>query len=282
MSADRPAGTEGPGIAPVPAAPAAGSGATRPRPGAAADVGADPLAALRASTRARVALGRAGDALPTSRLLELRAAHAAARDAVHSPLDVDELAGAAAELGVSVARVTSAAPSRAEYLRRPDLGRRIADGTSLEHGDHDLVIVLADGLSPLAVQSHAVPMLREILARLDGWRVAPVVIATQARVALGDEIASAVGARSVVVLVGERPGMSSTDSLGLYFTFDARRGRRDSERNCLSNVRPPHGTGYAEAATTLAMLMAEARRLGLSGVSLKADPALGADGHGPP
>ena len=117
-------------------------------------------------------------------------------------------------------------------------------------------------------------MLREMLDRLDGWRVAPVVVATQARVALGDEIATAVGARSVVVLVGERPGMSSTDSLGLYFTFDARRGRRDSERNCISNVRPPHGTGYETAATTLAMLMAEARRLGLSGVSLKADPAL--------
>ncbi|RZT84398.1 ethanolamine ammonia-lyase light chain [Pseudonocardia sediminis] len=240
-----------------------------------APVGDDPLAALRASTRARVALGRAGDALPTARLLELRAAHAAARDAVHSPLDADDLAGRiAAELGVPVAHAASAAPSRSEYLRRPDLGRRLADRTELERGEHDVVLVVADGLSPLAVQTHAVPMLAEILARLDGWRVAPVVVATQARVPLGDEIATAVGARSVVVLVGERPGMSSTDSLGLYFTYDARRGRRDSERNCLSNVRPPHGTGYAEAATTLAMLMAEARRLGLSGVSLKADPAL--------
>ncbi|MBC8093536.1 MAG: ethanolamine ammonia-lyase light chain EutC, partial [Pseudonocardia sp.] len=102
----------------------------------------------------------------------------------------------------------------------------------------------------------------------------PVVIATQARVALGDEIAVGLGARSVVVLVGERPGMSSTDSLGLYFTFDARRGRRDSDRNCLSNIRPPHGTGYVAAATTCAMLMAEARRLGLSGVHLKADASL--------
>ncbi|TCK26027.1 ethanolamine ammonia-lyase subunit EutC [Pseudonocardia endophytica] len=260
----------------------------------------DPLDVLRAATRARVALGRAGDALPTRRLLELRAAHAAARDAVHDPLDADALeARIAVELGVDTARVTSAAPSRAEYLRRPDLGRRLAadatptaaspaddtparteppsngSGSGPEQvGGYDVVLVVADGLSPLAVASHAVPMLREILDRLDGWRVAPVVVATQARVALGDEIAAAVGARSVVVLVGERPGMSSTDSLGLYFTFDARRGRRDSERNCISNVRPPHGTGYAAAATTLAMLMAEARRLGLSGVQLKADPAL--------
>jgi len=231
----------------------------------------DPLETLRDATRARVALGRAGDALPTARLLELRAAHAAARDAVHTPLDVDALA---AELGGDPLRVTSAASGRAEYLQRPDLGRRLADGTELERGGHDVVIVLADGLSPQAVHAHGVPMARALTARLDGWRIAPVVIATQARVALGDEIAAAIGARSVVVLVGERPGMSSTDSLGIYFTFDARRGRRDSERNCLSNIRPPHGTGYAAAATTTAMLMAEARRLGLSGVGLKADPAL--------
>lgn len=231
----------------------------------------DPLDRLRDATRARVALGRAGDALPTSRLLELRAAHAAARDAVHAPLDVDALA---AELDGPPLRVMSAASGRAAYLRRPDLGRRLAAGTQLEPGEHDVVIVLADGLSPQAVHAHGVPMLRALTARLDGWRIAPVVIATQARVALGDEIAAGLGARSVVVLVGERPGMSSTDSLGVYFTFDARRGRRDSERNCLSNIRPPHGTGYQAAATTTAMLMAEARRLGMSGVALKADPAL--------
>jgi ethanolamine ammonia-lyase small subunit len=231
----------------------------------------DPLESLRAATRARVALGRAGDALPTSRLLELRAAHAAARDAVHSPLDVDALV---TDLDGPVLHVASAAASRAEYLQRPDLGRRLAEGTELTAGEHDVVIVLADGLSPQAVEAHGVPMLRALTGRLDGWRIAPVVIATQARVALGDEIAAGLGARSVVVLVGERPGMSSTDSLGIYFTFDARRGRRDSERNCLSNIRPPHGTGYEAAATTTAMLMAEARRLGLSGVALKADPAL--------
>lgn len=237
----------------------------------------DPLAALRAATRARVALGRVGDALPTAELLTLRAAHAAARDAVHSPLDAAALAAEVATLGLPVVQVASAAPDRASYLQRPDLGRRLAADTELSAGDYDLVVVLADGLSPLAVQSHAVPLVRAVLDRLDadtGPRLAPVVIAAQARVALGDEIAGALGARSVLVLIGERPGMSSADSLGAYFTYDARRGRRDSERNCLSNIRPPHGTGYEAAATTLVMLMAEANRLRLSGIGLKADPAL--------
>ncbi len=235
----------------------------------------DPLDVLRSSTRARVALGRAGDALPTRRLLELRAAHAAARDAVHDPLDAAALATRIAdELGVGTALAASEAPAGRTTCSAPTWDDGSPRTLRSSSGEYDVVLVVADGLSPLAVQTHAVPMLREMLDRLDGWRVAPVVVATQARVALGDEIATAVGARSVVVLVGERPGMSSTDSLGLYFTYDARRGRRDSERNCISNVRPPHGTGYETAATTLAMLMAEARRLGLSGVSLKADPAL--------
>lgn len=235
----------------------------------------DVLAALRASTRARVALGRAGDALPTARLLELRAAHAAARDAVHTPLDVGrtDLTG----LGPAVVEVSSAAADRAEYLQRPDLGRRLAPGSDLaaHAGEFDVCLVVADGLSPLAVHRHAGPLLRALLARLDGWRVAPIVVARQARVALGDEVAQRLGARSVLVVVGERPGMSSTDSLGAYFTLDARPGRRDADRNCVSNIRPPDGIGYAEAAVTLAMLMTEASRLGVSGVRLKADPALG-------
>lgn len=234
----------------------------------------DPLQVLRAATSARVGLGRAGDALPTARLLELRAAHAAARDAVHAPLDADAVAEQVRALGVDVLGARSRAADRAQYLQRPDLGRRLAEDSHLDQGEYDVVFVIADGLSPAAIRHHAVPMLAEILGRLDGWRVAPVVVATQARVALGDEIATAVGAHSVVVLVGERPGMSAVDSLGLYFTFDAKRGRRDSERNCLSNIRPPHGGDYPGAATTLVMLMSEARRLGLSGVSLKADPAI--------
>lgn len=234
----------------------------------------DPFARLRAATRARVALGRAGDALPTAELLELRAAHAAARDAVHAPLDVDAVVEELRGLGLDVRTATSAAHDRAEYLQRPDLGRRLSGADDLAPGEYDVAFVVADGLSPLAVHRHAAPLLRELLARLDGWRVAPIVVATQARVALGDEIGAALGAKAVVVLVGERPGMSSTDSLGAYLTYAPRRGRRDSERNCLSNIRPPHGTGYEAAATTLAMLLTESRRLRLSGVRLKADPAL--------
>lgn len=229
----------------------------------------DLLADLRAATRARVALGRAGDALPTARLLELRAAHAAARDAVHTPLDPSLL-----DLGPDVLEVRSAAPDRATYLQRPDLGRRLAEGTEMPRGEHELVLVVADGLSPLAVHSHASPVVAAIRERLEGWSLAPVVVAHQARVALGDEVALALGARLVVVLVGERPGMSSTDSLGLYLTHDPQPGTPDSARNCLSNVRPPHGTGYEAAASTLVMLLTEARRRGLSGTALKADPAL--------
>lgn len=232
----------------------------------------DPFALLRSATRARVALGRAGDGLPTSRLLELSAAHAAARDAVHAPLDRSLLDFP----GAQVLEVSSAARDRAEYLQRPDLGRRLAPDTDLTAaaGSHDVVFVVADGLSPLAVHRHAALMWSAAMAGLDGWTTAPVVIARQARVALGDEIAVALGARAVVVLVGERPGMSSTDSLGVYFTLNPRVGTRDSERNCISNIRPPHGVGYTDAASTLVMLMNESRRLGLSGVSVKADAAL--------
>ena len=238
---------------------------------------------LRGATRARVALGRAGDGLPTARLLEFRAAHAAARDAVHTPLDGAGLRVSLREAGVPAAAVDglvevhSAAPDRATYLQRPDLGRRLADGTELPAGECDVAIVLADGLSPRAVHDHAPGLLAAVLDRLEGWAVGPLVLASQARVALGDPIGAALGARLVVVAIGERPGLSSADSLGLYLTFDPRPGRADSERNCISNVRPPHGLGYAEAAGTLVALLAAARELGASGVALKDEgPALGA------
>jgi ethanolamine ammonia-lyase small subunit len=238
--------------------------------------GDDPWAVLRSATRARVALGRAGDALPTARELEFRAAHAAARDAVHSPLDVDRLR---ADLGGKVLSdvlvVASAAPDRATYLQRPDLGRRLAEGTTLPRTGADLAVVLADGLSPRAVHPHGPGLAAALLERLAGWSVAPLVVATQARVALGDAIGAALGVRAVVVLVGERPGLSSADSLGVYLTWDPRPGRVDSERNCVSNVRPPHGLSYAQAATTVAALLGAARELGASGVALKDEgPAL--------
>jgi ethanolamine ammonia-lyase small subunit len=232
----------------------------------------DPWAALRNATRARVALGRAGDALPTYRELEFRRAHAVARDAVHAPLQADVVR--AALPGHAVLEVRSAAADRAEYLQRPDLGRKLAEGTELPSSGADLGIVIADGLSPRAVHEHAGGLVTALLARLPGWSVAPVVLAHQGRVGLGDSIGRALGVRAVVVLIGERPGLSSADSLGAYLTWDPRPGRVDAERNCVSNVRPPHGLGYEQAAGTLAALLAGARELGASGVALKDDSAL--------
>jgi ethanolamine ammonia-lyase small subunit len=170
--------------------------------------------------------------------------------------------------------VHSAAPDRATYLQRPDLGRRLAAGTSLPRADADLAVVIADGLSPRAVQEHAAGVTAALLERLPGWSVSPVVVAHQARVALGDEIGAALGVRAVVVLIGERPGLSAADSLGAYLTWEPRPGRIDAERNCVSNIRPPHGLTYAQAAGTLAALLTAARQLGASGVALKDESAL--------
>jgi ethanolamine ammonia-lyase small subunit len=243
------------------------------RPVVVGTVGDDPWQVLRGATRARVALGRAGDGLPTARELEFRAAHAAARDAVHTPLDAAVVR--AGLPGREVLEVRSAAPDRATYLQRPDLGRRLADGASLPTGSCDVALVLADGLSPRAVHEHGPGTVTAVLERLPGWSVGPLVLAHQARVALGDHVGAALGARAVVVLVGERPGLSSADSLGLYLTWDPRPGRVDAERNCISNVRPPHGLGYAQAADVLAALLGAARELGASGVALKDEgPAL--------
>jgi ethanolamine ammonia-lyase small subunit len=227
----------------------------------------DPWETLRAATRARVGLGRAGDGLSTEENLRLAAAHAQARDAVHAPLDAEAVLAALGERAGPVVR--SRVADRTEYLQRPDLGRRLADDHGLEAGSYDLAIVIADGLSARAVQDHAVAVVDALLPRLEGWSVAPVVVAEQARVALGDEIAAALGARMVLVLIGERPGMSAPDSLGAYLTYEPRVGRADSERNCVSNIRPPDGLTHDAAAEVLAALMTESFRLGLSGVGLK-------------
>ena len=228
----------------------------------------DPWSVLRAATRARVGLGRAGDGLPTAENLRLAAAHAAARDAVHTPFDAAAVVAALGDRETVV--VHSAAPDRATYLQRPDLGRRLADGTDLPAaGTPDLVVVVADGLSPRAAHDHAAGVVDALLPRLDGRTVGPVVVAEQARVALGDEVGAALGARMVLVLIGERPGMSSPDSLGAYLTWAPRRGCPDSARNCVSNIRPPHGLGHEDAATVLAALLQEAFRRELTGVELK-------------
>jgi ethanolamine ammonia-lyase small subunit len=229
----------------------------------------DPFARLRAMTPARVGLGRSGDGLPTAPMLAFQLAHAAARDAVHAALDSDRLAAALAPR--ASIRVASQAVDRTTYLQRPDLGRRLAaeDAARLTPGDWDLAIVAADGLSATAVHAHAPPLIAALAERLPGWRLAPVTIATQARVALGDEIGAALGARLALVLIGERPGLSAPDSLGAYLTWGPAVGTPDSARNCVSNIRPPHGLDYGRAADTLAWLMTEARARGLTGVALK-------------
>lgn len=242
-------------------------------------------AALRPTTTARVGLGRAGDSVPTTRLLELQAAHAAARDAVHATLDVEAMTAALAGLGLGdPVLLPSAAPDRATYLARPDLGRTPAaplspagpapdDSAGPDRpGRPDLAVVVADGLSALAVHRHAVPLLEALLPLVPQLDVAPPWLAAQARVAIGDHVGAHLGAGMTLVLIGERPGLSSSDSLGAYLTWDARPGTPDSARNCVSNIRPPHGLDHATAARTLAALMEGARRLGATGVRLKDRP----------
>lgn len=235
----------------------------------------DSWARLRAATRARIGLGLAGDSTPLREVLGFQLAHALARDAVHAALD--EAALAAALAPHPVVQVRSAAPDRGTYLRRPDLGRRLDpdNAAGLAAGGYDVAFVLADGLSATAVQRHAAPVLHACLERLRGWAVAPVVIATQARVALGDEIGAALGARLVAVLIGERPGLSVPDSLGIYLTYAPLPGRRDSERNCVSNIHAAGGLRPEAAAAKLTWLMREALTRKLTGTGLKdeLDPA---------
>lgn len=233
---------------------------------------------LRAVTQARVALGRAGQALPTAPLLEFELAHARARDAVHAAFDPALIT--AALPGAETIEVHSRAVDRATYLQRPDLGRRLRaeDLSRLARPAAELAFVIADGLSATAVHAHAAPLLRILIERLQGWRIAPVVLAHQARVALGDEVGAALGVAMVVLLIGERPGLSAPDSLGAYITWAPAVGRRDSERNCVSNIRPPHGLSYALAAEEIVRVVTRARRVGLTGVQLNSDQHTLSDG----
>lgn len=226
---------------------------------------------LRLTTQSRIGLGRVGDALPTRRVLELSAAHASARDAVHEPLAVQEFQAAVEAVGLGAATVvTSQASSRSEYLRRPDLGRAPASLSEVVHGDHQVGFVLADGLSPRALADHGIGLLEAIVDELRStYSLAPAVIAIEARVALGDHIAQAMGVETVIVLIGERPGLSVADSLGIYLTHHPRPGLTDADRNCISNIHPPDGLGYGQAAHVVAALVRGARQLGHSGVMLK-------------
>ena len=225
---------------------------------------------LRSFTPARVALGRAGHALPTAELLRFQLDHARARDAIYHELDP-------AALGLPHLLLRTAAADRRTYITRPDLGRTLSPESRarLERGSYDAAIVVVDGLSPAAVQRHAAPLLRELTPHLaqEGWRMAPLTVVLQGRVAIGDEIGAALGAQQVAVLIGERPGLSSPDSLGAYLTWEPRAGRTDAERNCLSNIRM-EGISYAAAAERLHLLMRQARLLQLTGIALKEDELL--------
>jgi ethanolamine ammonia-lyase small subunit len=234
-----------------------------------------PVGDLRALTPARVGLGRAGSGLPTEALLGFTLDHARARDAVHAAFDVAGLTTSLRELGLAPVQVSSRAPDRRDYLRRPDLGRMLDAQSRRLLADRarrrsDLVLVIADGLSPTAVNRHAAGLTGELLPLLAqaGIAVGDVVIASGARVALGDEIGEILQARMAAVLIGERPGLSAPDSLGAYLTHDPKIGRTDAERNCVSNIHGS-GLGSAEAAFKIAWLIREALARAISGVELK-------------
>ncbi len=237
------------------------------------------MRSLREFTPARVELGRTGHSIPTRELLDFQLAHAKARDAVHLPLDVPSLVVELKQRTIPCVTLASAAADRATYLHRPNLGRRL-DAESRERlaslkTGYEAAFVIADGLSALAVHRHAARLLELVLAKLD-WAVAPVAIVRQGRVAIGDEIGELLGAKLAIVLIGERPGLSSPDSLGVYLTWEPRSGRTDAQRNCISNVRA-EGLSYEAAAHKLLFLMNESRRLKLSGVNLKEGAPLLAD-----
>lgn len=250
------------------------------RPGS--PVTAAPWSALRRWTDARIALGRAGHSVPTRAHLDFQLAHAQARDAVHLPFDADAVVASIAALGLETLRLHGAAVDRTTYLQRPDLGRRLDDASraalaarrdgNASPARCDLALVVADGLSALAVHRHAAALVAALLPRLraDGRSLAPVAVVAQGRVAIGDEIGAALHAQAVAVLIGERPGLSAPDSLGIYLTWAPRPGLTDERRNCISNVRAG-GLEIDAAAARLHRLLGRARELGTSGVALKDD-----------
>ncbi|BBL74268.1 ethanolamine ammonia-lyase subunit EutC [Methylomagnum ishizawai] len=241
---------------------------------------------LRRFTQARIGLGRAGHALPTGALLDFQLAHARARDAVHLPWDIEGFAAAVRALGSECLILETPVADRGEYLRRPDLGRRLTEAARARVAawagpDIDIALVVTNGLSSAAVEAHGLPLLRAILERYHalGFKPGPVCVVGNGRVAVSDVIGAALRARLAVIVVGERPGLSAADSLGIYLTYGPKVGNTDAGRNCLSNIRPPEGLDYAAAAAKLAYLTVEALRRGLSGVDLKDEMALpGRDG----
>lgn len=235
---------------------------------------------LRGLTPARVGLKRAGRSLATSELLDLNLSLAEARDAVHAQLSTASLLPQLAARNLNTLALHSAARDRAEYLRRPDLGRQLSLASrqiiaaeSAPDLANRLLILLADGLSSLAIERHALPLLDVLLPLLrrdESWQLGPVAVVEQARVAIGDEIGEQLRGAATLMLIGERPGLSSPDSLGAYITWAPRAGRTDAERNCISNIRP-EGLSYALAAGKILYCLNEARRRKLTGIALKED-----------
>ncbi len=240
----------------------------------------DSWVTLRRFTEARIALGRAGHAVPTQAQLAFQLAHAQARDAVQVPWDPESFAKQVQALGSEALVLETRVGSREEYLRRPDLGRALSAASrsrlkELSAKGTDVALILTNGLSSTAIERHGLPLLQAIRHAYGSrsYRLGPVVLVANGRVALADDIGSLLGTRVAVIIVGERPGLSAADSLGIYLTFAPRPGNTDAQRNCLSNIRPPAGLGYADAAAKLLYLTGEALRCGHSGVALKEETA---------
>ena len=236
----------------------------------------DSWIALRRFTQARIALGRAGHAVPTQALLDFQLAHAEARDAVHFAWDIDSFAELVRSIGEDALILDTPIGSRVEYLRRPDVGRILTEGSrarlrEAKADEADVALIVTNGLSSTAVERHGIPLLQAITNgyRTRHVRIAPVSLVANGRVALSDDIGSVIAARVAVIIVGERPGLSAADSLGIYLTYAPKRGNTDAQRNCISNIRPPEGLSYEVAAAKLLYLTEEAMRRGISGVGLK-------------
>jgi len=238
----------------------------------------DPWAGLRSFTQARIAQGQCGSGLPTKALLDFQLCHAAARDAVLKPWRPESSAASLEATGHHHLILSTKVLTREQYLLRPDDGRSLSHESqhlleSMSLPPVDIALILTNGLSSTAAQTHGVPLIEEIHRRFieRGFVVAPIILIENGRVAVADKIGSLMNARLSVILVGERPGLSAADSLGAYLTFAPRVGRSDAERNCISNIRPPDGLSFEEAANKILYLTSEALRRGLTGVHLKDD-----------
>jgi ethanolamine ammonia-lyase small subunit len=246
-----------------------------PTPLAVTSPAPDPWVELQAFTAARIALGRSGTSVPLHAAQSFKLAHAHARDAVYSTLSTNYLLAELQAMQLSVIQVRSRAQSRTEYLQRPDWGRQLDDDSrklivSQASSACTLAIILADGLSANAINDHALPLLRLLVPQLQnaGFHLTPIIIAEQARVAIGDEIGQLLNTQLTLMLIGERPGLSSPHSMGAYFTYGPRPGLTDESRNCISNIRP-EGLTYTTAATKLCTMLSQALQLKLTGIALK-------------